>query len=121
MLHKYENRKEKLAPRHVYMKRVIRSFLLGTLIITFWLGLGILGYRITIPEFDFYDSLLNASMILGGMGPLIGPDIKMSHAAKIFASFYAIISGIIFISAFTILITPMAHRFFHKLHLEDNQ
>lgn len=102
------------------MKRVMRSFLLGTLIIAIWLGVGILGYYLTIPEFDFFDSLLNASMIIGGMGPMIDPAIRLNETAKVFASLYAMISGIIFISAFAILITPMAHRFFHQLHLEDN-
>lgn len=120
MLHRYENRREKLAPRAIYLKRVVRSFVAGTLIIAGWLGVGIAGYMLTIPEFDFFDSLLNASMILGGMGPIIDPIIKLSPTAKVFASFYAMISGVIFISAFAILITPMAHRFFHRLHLEDN-
>jgi hypothetical protein len=88
--------------------------------IALWLGVVILGYYATIPEFDFFDSLLNASMIIGGTGSMIDPDIHLSGSAKVFASLYAMISGIIFISAFAILITPMAHRFFHQLHLEDN-
>jgi hypothetical protein len=79
-----------------------------------------LGYKLTIPEFDWYDSLLNASMILSGMGPIIDAHIQLSNSAKVFASFYALFSGVTFLSTFGLLIAPVAHRFFHKLHLEND-
>ena len=116
----YESKRQKLAPRHIYFKRVIRSFLGGGLLIGIWLAVGMIGYSVTIPEFDIYDSFLNASMIMSGMGPIMDPRIELSSAAKVFASLFAIFSGIIFISAFAILITPVAHRFFHKLHIDDD-
>ena len=84
------------------------------------LMLGVLGYKLTIPEMDWYDSLLNASMILSGMGPMIDPDIKLTNTAKVFASVYALFSGVAFITTIGILIAPMAHRFFHRLHIEDD-
>jgi len=117
----YENKNQQLAPRNTYLKRIIKSSLIGILFLFIWLCIGILGYKYTIPQFDWYDSLLNASMILSGMGPMIEPYIKLTVASKIFASFYAIVSGIIFISVFAILIAPIVHRFFHKLHIEDNE
>ena len=83
------------------------------------LFIGILGYKLTIPELDWYDSLLNASMILSGMGPMIDASIKLTNTAKVFASIYALFSGVAFIGTIGILIAPIAHRFFHKLHLED--
>ena len=86
----------------------------------FCLLIGVLGYKFTIPEFDWYDSLLNASMILSGMGPMIDADIKLTNTAKVFASVYALFSGVAFITTIGILIAPMAHRFFHKLHIEDD-
>jgi hypothetical protein len=67
------------------------------------------------------DSLLNASMILGGMGP-VNP--LASTAGKLFASFYALFSGILFLVIASILMAPVVHRFLHKLHLnveEDEQ
>jgi len=80
-----------------------------------------MGYKLTIPEFDWYDSLLNASMILSGMGPVIDAKIVLSNKAKVFASLYALFSGVAFISTIGILIAPIAHRFFHRLHLEDTE
>jgi hypothetical protein len=81
--------------------------------------IGVLGYKITIPPFDWYDSLLNTSMILSGMGPIIDADIVLSNKAKVFASLYALFSGVAFISTIGLLTVPLAHRFFHRLHLED--
>jgi hypothetical protein len=68
---------------------------------------------------DWYDSLLNASMILGGMGPMIDPAVCLTKNAKVFASLYALFSGIAFIGTIGILVAPVAHRFFHKFHIEE--
>ena len=62
-----------------------------------------------------YDAL-NASMILGGMGPV---DKITSNSGKLFASFYALYSGIVFIGIAGIIVAPVAHRVLHKLHLAD--
>jgi hypothetical protein len=61
------------------------------------------------------DALLNASMILAGMGPV---DPVQSTAAKLFATFYALYSGIAFLTMIAILMAPLLHRFLHKFHLE---
>jgi hypothetical protein len=82
--------------------------------------IGVVGYKITIPEMDWYDSLLNASMILSGMGPIIDSHIVLTKTAKVFASIYALFSGITFLSTFGILLAPILHRFFHKLHIESD-
>jgi len=111
--------KKKLAPVKVYYRRLWKNVLFGLGIMFVCLLIGVLGYKFTIPELDWYDSLLNASMILSGMGPMIDPGIKLSDTAKVFASIYALFSGVAFIGTIGILIAPIAHRFFHKLHLED--
>ena len=115
----YENRKQPLAPKHVYRKRITSNALIAALIVMGSLLIGIFGYKMTIPEFDWYDSLLNASMILSGMGPMIDPSIPLTKAAKVFASLYALFSGVTFLTTFGVLIAPILHRFFHKIHLED--
>lgn len=89
------------------------------LFLGFCLMIGIVGYKITIREFSWYDSLLNASMILSGMGPIIDPGIQLTNTAKVFASVYALYSGVAFISAIGLIITPIAHRLFHKLNIEE--
>lgn len=115
-----DRKKPKLAPVKVYYRRLWKNAFFGTAIMLACLLIGILGYKFTIPEMDWYDSLLNASMILSGMGPMINPSVKLSDAAKVFASLYALFSGVAFISTIGILIAPIAHRFFHKLHIEDD-
>ena len=114
-----ETQKTKLAPAKVYYKRLWKNAIFSTSIMLFCLLIGVLGYKFTIPELDWYDSLLNAAMILSGMGPMINPDIVLSKGAKVFASAYALFSGVTFISTIGILIAPIAHRFFYKMHLED--
>ena len=55
-------------------------------------------------------------MILGGMGPVVTIE---TFWGKIFSSFYALFSGVVFITNIGVLIAPIAHRFFHQMHLED--
>ena len=117
----YENKKQKLASKKVFRGRIIKNVLIAFLIMVISLFVGIIGYKNTVPEFDWYDSLLNASMILSGMGPMIEPHIILSNSAKVFASFYALFSGITFLSTFGIIIAPALHRFFHKIHLDDEE
>jgi ABC-type phosphate transport system permease subunit len=113
---KYEHKGQKLLPRRQYQQRLLWHGLLALGVIVSALLIGVLGYRL-LAGFPWIDSLLNASMILGGMGPvgeLPGP------AAKIFASFYALFSGLIFIGVLGILLAAPVHRFLHRLHLEKD-
>lgn len=114
-----EHKKQKPIPAKVFYRRLWKNAVLSILIMSFCLFIGVLGYKLTIPELDWYDSLLNASMILSGMGPMIDPGIVLTKSAKVFASAYALFSGVAFISTIGILIAPIAHQFFHRLHLED--
>lgn len=77
---------------------------------------GVLGYH-TIARLGWVDSILNASMILTGMGPVSPMD---TTSAKLFASAYALFSGIVFLSAMGIVLAPVFHRIIHKFHLEDD-
>jgi len=65
---------------------------------------------------SWIDSLLNASMILGGMGPV---DQLQSNAAKLFASFYALFSGLAFIGIASLMVAPFAHRLLHRFHVDE--
>lgn len=116
----YENKKQPLAPKTIFYKRIRYNVLLAGVIIIVGLLIGVLGYKFTAPEFDWYDSILNASMIPSGMGPVLDSNIILTKAAKLFASFYALFSGITFLSTFSVLISPILHRFFHKLHLDES-
>jgi len=111
----YEHKKQPLAPVAVFRKRLLRSgvymlFLLGVSLL-----IGILGYRYTCG-YSWVDSLLNASMILGGMGPM---NPITNYTGKIFASFYAIFCGVTLLTSIGVLFTPVLHRIYHSLHIDD--
>ena len=89
--------------------------MIATLVLLVCLGIGILGYHF-IALFSWVDSLLNASMILCGMGPV--GDFK-NDIGKVFASIYALFSGVAFITNIGFLLAPAIHRLMHSLHLED--
>ena len=78
------------------------------------LALGVIGYHV-LEGLSWVDALVNASMILGGMGPV---NELHTTAGKLFASFYALYSGIVFLAAAGILFAPVYHRFLHSFHLE---
>jgi hypothetical protein len=79
------------------------------------LFIGIAGYH-WIAGFTWIDALLNASMILGGMGP-VNPLTTMG--AKVFASMYSLFSGLVFIAVMGIVLSPFVHRMLHKFHMDD--
>lgn len=78
------------------------------------LGIGIVGYH-WFARFDWVDSLLNASMLLGGMGPV--GDLP-NDSAKIFASLYALYSGVVFLVLAGLILAPVFHRVLHRFHWE---
>lgn len=109
-----ESRQDPIAPRHVFLWRVVKFMSIAMAVIFGALVIGILGYHY-IAGFTWVDSILNASMILGGMGP-VGE--LPTDAAKLFASAYALFSGLVFISVIGIVLAPVAHRALHAFHLD---
>jgi len=110
----YEHHKQPLASRKVFIRRLAFNCLIGAAMIFIALGIGVLGYHF-LEGLSWIDSLLNASMILGGMGPV---NQLQTVAGKLFASFYALFSGVVFIAAMGVLAAPIFHRFMHRFHLE---
>jgi hypothetical protein len=114
MSHRFEHRRQPLASRDLFVRRMQRYIAFSFGIIVVALGIGVLGYHFT-EGLPWLDALLNASMILGGMGPV---DVVRTTAGKWFASFYALFSGMILLVAVGVLIAPIFHRFLHRFHLE---
>ena len=111
----FERKHEKLAPAHVFIQRLAACVALAGLLAAFVLLIGVVGYH-QLAGLGWVDSLLNASMILGGMGPV---DKLTSTSAKVFAAGYALFSGLVFIAAMGIILTPVAHRLLHEFHIDD--
>ena len=112
----FENKTEEILPRSAFLLRLLRSFGVTVLILAVSLGIGSAGYHY-FENMHWIDALLNATMILTGMGPAepkLGTD-----GGKLFATFYALYSGIAFLSIMAVLLAPVFHRALHKFHLDD--
>ena len=113
----YENNKRKLINRSAFARRVLRHVAIALAVLAASLGIGVLGYHYT-AGLNWLDALLNASMILGGMGPV---DKLEAPGAKVFASLYALFSGLIIIGVASVLVAPFVHRLLHHFHAVDEK
>ena len=111
----FEHKSEPIASRAAFIRRMVAHFAVSLGMIAGSLGIGVCGYRWT-ADLPWIDALLNASMILGGMGPV---DSLPTSGAKLFASLYALFSGLMFISVMGVILAPVLHRVIHKFHLDD--
>jgi hypothetical protein len=112
----YEKIGEQLLPWPQFARRMALSFLVTLGIVGVALFAGVLGYHV-IAGLSWVDSILNASMILTGMGPV---DTMKDTASKMFASAYALFSGVVFLSAVGIVLAPVFHRVVHAFHIDDD-
>jgi hypothetical protein len=110
----FERREDSLLPRPLFLRRMARWALAAGVVLLGSLALGVCGYHL-IEGLPWIDALLNASMILGGMGPV---DPLKTNGGKLFASFYALYSGLAIISIAGLMIAPAAHRMLHVFHVE---
>lgn len=107
-------RVKRLPPHKHFVYKLIRNVIAGVLVLTFSLIIGMIGYHHYF-NLGWVDSLYNASMILTGMGPV---DKAINNGGKIFASFYAIYSGVTFLTSVAIIISPVVHRFLHRFKID---
>lgn len=110
----YERHYQPLLPRRAFLWRLASHTGIALGIIFGSLLIGMLGYHF-LEGLSWINSLVNASMILGGMGPV---DVLHTNAGKVFASFYALYSGMVFLVAVGIIFAPVFHRILHHFHME---
>jgi hypothetical protein len=103
-----------LPPKRVFAVHMARNALYVCGLIAVSLGIGAAGYH-EFAGLPWLDATLNASMILTGMGPV---DPLTTPAAKVFGIFYALFSGVAFLTMVAMLLAPAAHRLLHRFHLE---
>ena len=115
-LFRFEHRKQPLVSKQSFVKRLVFAAVLSTVLLTVWTVVGMIGYH-ALAGLGWVDAFLNSAMIVGGMGPV---DILNNQPAKVFAGFYAILSGVVFLSIFGLLIGPVFHRFLHRFHLDTD-
>ena len=112
----YEHRSHPLLSTRRFVWRVLTHLAGVALLFGVSLVAGMAGY-VSIAHMSVIDAFLNASMLLGGMGP-VGE--LPNDASKVFAGAYALYSGIVFIASAGILIAPMAHRLLHRMHMDQD-
>jgi hypothetical protein len=111
----FERKHEKIAPIPVFVRRLAASVAIAGILAIVALFIGIAGYH-WIAGLKWVDALLDASMILGEMGPVTS---LTTNAAKVFASAYALFSGLVFIAVMGIVLSPIVHRILHKFHVDE--
>jgi len=110
----YEHKSQPLLPIEDFLQRFVRHVGFGLVLITASLAAGMAGYHF-IVRLGWLDSFLNASMLLGGMGPL---DPPKTGGAKLFAGLYALYCGLAVLVIAGVVFAPVFHRFLHRFHLE---
>ncbi|MGI9174894.1 MAG: hypothetical protein ACR2GR_06215 [Rhodothermales bacterium] len=103
-----------LPPVRHFWGRFFRGVAVASVLLGSALGIGVLGYRFLVG-LSWLDALLNAAMLLGGEGPLAPTP---TTAGKLFASFYALFSGLVFVTVAGLVFAPIVHRFLHRFHLD---
>jgi hypothetical protein len=112
----YERHGTEPISTRAFALRVLRHFLFVLGLLAVSLGAGMAGYM-HYEDLAWRDAFLNAAMLLGGMGPV---DNLMSEDGKLFAGFYALYAGLVFIFVLALMLAPVAHRILHRFHWEES-
>jgi hypothetical protein len=111
----YERRTQPVLPTGRFLRRLATHGLVALALVAVSLLIGTLGYH-SLAHQAWIDAFLNASMLLGGMGPV--GEIT-STSGKLFASFFALYAGLMLIGVTTLVLAPVIHRILHTVHLEE--
>ncbi len=111
----YEHRTERPASKAKFVRRLVTQLLWAITLLVVSLAGGMVGY-IYFEGLSWIDAFLNASMLLGGMGPVNPPQ---TSGGKLFAGCYALYAGLVFIVTAALLFTPLLHRVLHRFHFDE--
>lgn len=114
---KLESKSQKVLPLSEFFSRLLRYLFVAFLLIFISIAIGVVGY-VYCADLELVDSFHMTAMILTGMGPV---KEMTTPGAKLFSSFYALYSGIAFLSISALFFAPIIHRLLHILHMDDDQ
>ena len=104
-----------MIPPERFIIRLAHSGIIALALIAVSLVIGMLGYH-NLEGLSWIDAFLNASMLLGGMGPV---NMPATSGGKLFAGLYALYCGLAVILVAGVILAPIAHRLLHKFHMES--
>ncbi|HTT42198.1 MAG TPA: hypothetical protein VMG33_03945 [Steroidobacteraceae bacterium] len=113
---RYERRSEPPLSRALFLRRLLRHVLLACALLAVSLAIGMLGYQ-HFEGLSWRDAFENSCMLLGGMGPVNNPS---TDAGKVFAGWYALYAGIVFLVVATTILAPVLHRLLHLFHADEH-
>lgn len=113
---KMEHKQQQIAPVSIFIMRMLSYAGFAIILIAVSAGVGTVGYM-QLADLNLVDSFYMACMILTGMGPTVNMD---TNSAKIFSSFYALYSGVVFLGITAVFFAPVIHRLLHILHVENS-
>jgi hypothetical protein len=111
----YESKRQKPVPRPLFLGRLLLHIAIAIALIAVSVAIGMSGY-VGLEHLAPLDAFLNTAMLLGGMGPVNAP---VTPAGKLFAGFFALYAGLVFIVTAALLFTPLLHRLMHLFHWDD--
>ena len=112
----YERSGEPPLPRRQFYQRLARHFALALVLLAVSLFIGMAGYEY-FEHLEWHDAFENACMLLGGMGPVNNPT---TNAGKLFAGWYALYAGLVFIVTASVILAPLLHRMLHLFHADEH-
>ena len=111
----FEHTSKPLLDARSFYQRQLKFMLFAFGFLGIFLGIGMIGYHI-VADLDWVSSYHNATMILSGMGEI---DAMPTNAAKLFSGTYALLSGVVFLVTIAVMLSPIVHRFLHRMHVEE--
>jgi hypothetical protein len=113
----YEHRDEEPLSQWRFLLRMVRHAGVAVVIVAGSLGFGMWGYH-RFARFTWIDSFMNSAMLLGGMGPV--GDVP-TRSGKLFAGFFALYCGMVFLVLIATILTPVVHRVLHRFHWDADR
>ncbi len=114
---KLEMKSQQVVSVNRFVIRMLKYVGFASILIAISVGIGMIGYH-HFADIGWIDSFHMSCLILTGMGPVV--EMK-SVGAKLFSSFYALYSGVAFLSITAVVFSPIIHRLLHILHVEDEE
>ncbi|MEO7456993.1 MAG: hypothetical protein ABIY52_12085 [Gemmatimonadaceae bacterium] len=115
-LRPYEHKHQRPLTRRQFAVRMLRHGWVAAMLVAASLMLGTAGYMVFAHQ-SLLDAFLNASMLLGGMGPVGSLE---GTAGKLFAALFALYSGLVFLVVAGLMLAPVFHRVLHYFHWEES-